>query len=76
MQTIRALCSRAIVLGAGSVIADGSVYDAVDIYNSNLFDLDFSSTTSVSDETVRRGTGAVRFTEIKLLDTNTKERRF
>ncbi|MDB4303287.1 ABC transporter ATP-binding protein [Desulfosarcina sp.] len=75
MQTIRALCSRAVVLDAGSVIADGPVFEAVDIYNSNLFDRDFSSTTSVSDETVRRGSGAVRFSEIKMLDTKDNERQ-
>jgi lipopolysaccharide transport system ATP-binding protein len=74
MQTIRALCSRAVVLSAGSVIADGPVFEAVDVYNSNLVDRDFSNTTFINDESVRRGSGAVRFVDIKLLDARGKER--
>jgi lipopolysaccharide transport system ATP-binding protein len=74
MQTIRALCTRAIVLSAGSVIAEGEVYEAIDIYNSNLLTGDFSSTTAVNDETIRRGSGAVRFEKLKLLDTQGNER--
>lgn len=74
MQTIRALCTRAIVLSAGTVIAEGEVFEAIDIYNSNLFKNDFSSTTSVKDETIRRGSGAVRFNKLKLLDAQGNER--
>ena len=74
MQTIRALCSRAVVLSRGSVIAEGEVFDAIDIYNSNLLNIEFSSTTSVKDETNRRGSGRVRFNKLKLLDAHGNER--
>ncbi len=75
MQTIRALCTRAIVLSAGKVIADGEVFEAIDIYNSNLLNQDFSSSTSINDETCRRGSGAVRFDKLKLFDTHGNERQ-
>lgn len=74
MQTIRALCSRAIVLSAGEIIAEGDVHEAVDIYNSNLLNRDFSSTTLVNDESIRRGSGAVRFNDLRLLDAKGNER--
>jgi lipopolysaccharide transport system ATP-binding protein len=75
MQTIRALCTRAIVLSAGSVIADGDVVEAVDIYNNNINVKSFSPEAFVNDESVRRGSGAVRFSEIKVLDAKMTERR-
>ena len=75
MQTIRALCTRAVVLSAGRVIADGDVVEAVDIYNKNINVKSFSPETSVNDKSVRRGSGAVRFSEIKLLGTGNIERR-
>ena len=74
MQSIRALCSRGLVLQAGSIVADGPVFEAVDFYNRSVGGRNFSATTSIADEIIRRGSGAVRFEQIEVADKQENKR--
>ena len=65
MGAIENLCTRGIVLGAGSVVFDGSTRDAINVY---LNDLE-QRTASADLRTLRRkGNGAIKLTGFSLQD--------
>jgi lipopolysaccharide transport system ATP-binding protein len=61
MTMIRSLCSRAIVLSAGSIASDGSVNEGIQQYLSNR-DTAVASFL-LKDRTDRHGDGRLRFTD-------------
>jgi lipopolysaccharide transport system ATP-binding protein len=61
MTMIRSLCSRAIVLSAGSIASDGSVNEGIQQYLSNR-DTAVASFL-LEDRTDRHGDGRLRFTD-------------
>ena len=68
MQAVRTLCKRGILLDAGRISVDTSVDGALVRYNEMLRDIRVDETTSVSSTRHRRGSGAARFTGIRLMD--------
>ena len=68
MDTIRSLCNRGIVLEGGSVVHTGDVSSAIDYYFNSGKHMTIKETTSVWNEQFRRGSGAVRFSDIKIFD--------
>ncbi|MFC1701848.1 ABC transporter ATP-binding protein [Pseudomonadota bacterium] len=67
-QSIRALCSRGLVLQSGLIAADGPILESIDFYNSSVADGNITAITSVGDERLRRGSGSVRFEDITVTD--------
>ncbi len=72
-HAIRSLCSRAILLKDGQVHADGKPLEVLAQYERENQGVRIMSET-VRDSGLRRGSGEVRFTSIKVLDSNGKTR--
>jgi len=65
MTMIRSLCSRAIVLSAGSIASDGSVNEGIQQY---LCDRDATATGYLlEDRKDRQGNGRLRFTDVYVI---------
>jgi lipopolysaccharide transport system ATP-binding protein len=67
MAMIESLCPRAILLRQGHKAVDDSTQVVIDTYMENLR-TDVS--TSLSDRKDRQGTGEIRFTDVKILNSN------
>jgi lipopolysaccharide transport system ATP-binding protein len=66
MAAIRQLCTRAVVIRQGKLVADGKTDDMIDGY---LASLDTSKTENTLDTTVERlGNGKLQFTRVSLED--------
>jgi lipopolysaccharide transport system ATP-binding protein len=70
MQAIRNICSRAILLNKGEVICDAATEAAIGRYTRTLEGITIDAETGINNELVRRGSGAVRFTSVEILDAN------
>jgi len=70
MQAIRALCPRSILLKDGHIIDDGPTNDTILGYYNDLRLLTVDENTAVSNEKNRRGSGAARFTQISIQDSD------
>jgi len=68
MPAVRALCPRSLLLGEGAVIADAPTSDTLRVYNETLRRLELDVYTDVMNPKNRRGSGAARFTEIRIED--------
>ena len=68
MQAIRNLCSRCILLDRGGVLIDESTDLTLNTYSAISRDTIINVETGISDETYRRGTGAIRFTAVAIKD--------
>jgi len=68
MSTVQSLCNRGIVLGAGSVLLDGSASEAIDLYLES--GLKLASELKISQREDRLGSGKVRVVDVKILDRN------
>jgi len=68
MQMVETLCSRGLLLREGCLVADGSAEDTLRTYHSDLHTTRFTSGTAVGESYYRRGSGAVRFSDIRLAD--------
>jgi lipopolysaccharide transport system ATP-binding protein len=66
MQVVRALCQRGILLNQGRVVVNAPIMETIASYNEQLRKLEFNAETEVRNKQVRRGSGAVRFTTIKM----------
>jgi lipopolysaccharide transport system ATP-binding protein len=73
-HAIRALCTRGILLSEGKVIADGPVDSTLETYRQALHSIEFDESADVTNAQVRRGNGAARFTAIRLMDDQGRER--
>jgi lipopolysaccharide transport system ATP-binding protein len=68
LQMIDALCPHAALLQAGQIVVRGKTGDVLARYYESLKDSKVERQTAVRDQRYRRGTGAVRFTEIIVQD--------
>lgn len=73
MQAVRALCPRTIVLGSGTVVADGPTGEALRAYDAMVAASQVDAETGVHDLRFRRGSGAARFTGIEVQDVRGNE---
>lgn len=73
MQSIRALCPRSILLSAGRLIQDGPTVDVQTAYYNEIRRNEFNADTAVNNAQHRRGTGAVRYTGIKVQNADGNE---
>lgn len=73
MQAVRALCPRSLLLEAGGGIADGPTADTMLMYYEQLRQMEVDADTDVMNPKNRRGSGAVRFTEIRVVDESGRE---
>jgi lipopolysaccharide transport system ATP-binding protein len=62
MASVESLCTRAVLLQSGRVVADGGVREVVDQYLRSIESL---PTSSIEDREDRKGTGKLRFTGIQ-----------
>ena len=62
MASVESLCTRAVLLQSGQVVADGGVREVVDAY---LHSIESLPAASVADREDRRGDGRLRFTNIQ-----------
>ncbi len=65
LQAVRTLCSRGILLSKGRVECDAPIQETVDAYKASGRS-GFDAVSEIGNQ--RRGDGAVRFTDIKILD--------
>ena len=70
MQAIRTLCSKAILLSEGKMLADAPVNKTIEMYQHLFTQKEFNADSAVGNDQKRRGTGAVRFTNIKMQDVS------
>jgi lipopolysaccharide transport system ATP-binding protein len=73
MQSIRNLCTRSILLNSGELVCDSGTETTLNRYHEMLGKQKVSSVTAVTDVRNRRGSGAVRFTDIAVLDSEGNE---
>src|ERR1035437_7286214 len=62
MASVESLCTRAVLLQSGKVVADGDVRQIVDQY---LHSIEALPNVSIGDREDRQGTGSLRFTGIQ-----------
>ncbi len=62
MASVESLCTRAVLLQSGQVVADGGVRQVIDQY---LHSIESLPTTTIADREDRQGTGKLRFTGIE-----------
>jgi lipopolysaccharide transport system ATP-binding protein len=70
MQSIRALCSRSILLDRGRVVSDAATPETLSLYNQLLRESKVDVHTATHDSLHRRGSGAVRFDSILISDAD------
>ncbi len=67
MSTVEALCERGILLQSGSITLDGDSKDAIDAYLSSSYAL--SQNSALANRKDRSGSGKVRSTNFRILDS-------
>jgi len=72
MAAVQKLCSRAILLRAGRVVADGPVDEVAEEYLSHLAN---TAADAFGNNPERNGTGAIRFTSARVLDERGRSTR-
>ena len=73
MGAVADLCSRAILLKQGMIIQDGPTDSVIRTYVQQNMQVKLSDSASLSDNTVRRGTGQVRYEQIRMLNSAGEE---
>jgi lipopolysaccharide transport system ATP-binding protein len=66
MQAVRALCPRSILLSEGALVEDGLTADTLETYYESLRQKGVDTETDVTNPQNRRGSGAVRFSVIRI----------
>ncbi len=74
MHVVRNLCKRGILLGHGRLILDATAGEAVAGYYQELGMMQFGAKTAVADTSLRRGSGAVRFTAVQTEDVHGQQK--
>ncbi len=69
MNTIRALCSRCIVLSQGKVVFDGDVEKAIEVYMDKYISLSSKNDVSALPRELP-GDGTIRINQIEMLDAS------
>ena len=73
MGAVADLCSRAILLKQGMIIQDGPTDAVIRTYVQQNMQVKLSDSSSLSDATVRRGTGQVRYEQIRMFNSTGEE---
>lgn len=68
MQSIRDLCPRSLLLQGGRVVKDGATSAVQAAYYEEMRKTEVNTETSVNDTRYRRGSGAVRYSGIRVED--------
>jgi len=68
MGAVADLCSRAILLNQGKIVQDGDTNEIIRSYVHQNMHVKLSDASALSDPTVRRGLGHVRFEQIRMLN--------
>ncbi|HYY56360.1 MAG TPA: ABC transporter ATP-binding protein [Pyrinomonadaceae bacterium] len=71
MISVRAICSRAMLLSAGEIVASGDTGSIVPLYEKLM--LEHSRTSNTRDE-VEEGMGRIEIEAVKLLDAEDREK--
>ncbi len=66
LGAVRNLCSRVILLDQGTVLSDKNTDESIEIYNRLLRGVKIDEKTAINDNKVRRGSGAIRFTNVEI----------
>jgi lipopolysaccharide transport system ATP-binding protein len=70
MSIVESLCNRSILLNSGTVSLNGTAQEGIQQYLEQAYSV---STSSLSDRRDRSGTGKVKATSVKLLDSDDME---
>lgn len=70
MQAIRSLCPRSVLLDAGKLVVDDSTERTLSLYNQRIREKSIDAETDLNNQLNRRGSGAIRFTDARLEDTD------
>jgi len=65
---IRTLCQRTILLDKGEIISNDTTEKTLGVFNKILREIKIDDNTAIRDKTMRRGTGDIRFHEVKIQD--------
>lgn len=74
LQAIKNLCQKTIILNNGELFASGETEEALKRYNELNREIKVTADTDVNNIKNRRGSGAIRFTSIDVLDENGNKR--
>jgi len=74
-ETVRAICSRAIWLDSGRLVADGSAESVVARYLTHSWDSEEGKLEPRDENDWRWGSGEVRITSVRLLDGDGREKQ-
>ena len=66
MQSVRQLCTRAILLGNGEIEMEGTVHDVISEYSSSSNKFSLGNKEGIMDGEFRRSSNDIRFTSINL----------
>lgn len=69
MSSIRAMCTSAIYMENGEIVAHGNTSEMINLYNHSFDKKNFNAETELKNSASRRGNGDARFSSIKLLNT-------
>lgn len=68
MESVSQLCGRTILLENGRVVIDGKTPEVIPRYYAAIADTRIDVSSSLHDTRVRRGSGAMRFNNVEILD--------
>ena len=74
MQAVRNLCPRTIVLDKGRVVCDAPTGKAITVYNDLMRNRRVGAETALHSPEHRRGSGSARFTDVSVVDPNSRRR--
>lgn len=66
MLALRSLCQRGILLTEGGLTIDAPISKTIKTYIDQIRELEFNEYTDIGDSKSRRGSGSVRFTDIRM----------
>ncbi len=75
MESVRRLCPRSILLDGGKAVMDGNTPDIISQYLESMADFKIDETTAQKSTMLRKGTGAVRFSDVQVLDRDGRAAR-
>lgn len=68
MQAVRTLCTSAMLLTNGTVMDIGNTESIIDQYKKSMREQSFSENSDISNAKNRRGSGAWRYSDIRILN--------
>jgi len=70
MGAIQNLCNRTILFDKGTIVSDALTDESLQLYRKLARDIKVDASTGIHNERVRRGSGAVRFSSVEILDAD------